>query len=168
MFRNHALETMQDLTKSLESTEQRYCKMSVKMNQFEISIQSYGEKLEKASSIGIDKFDDLFGICHAFARRLNLLETLKKILCQKITTRRRNCLENNEISRVEPVTGIGNCYEFGDTSKDLSHKDVSSFTFQARSNAPTSAIKFVIPNASSQTTTTITAPTDDVNFDDTT
>ncbi|CAL1537630.1 unnamed protein product [Lymnaea stagnalis] len=82
---NDALMSVQDLSKSVESTSQHYNEMSNKMNQLELSINhmksQYTEQFENMSSLNKDKIDDLIGlVCHLVAKRLNPIETFREAL----------------------------------------------------------------------------------------
>ncbi|CAL1544357.1 unnamed protein product [Lymnaea stagnalis] len=89
---NDALMSIQDLTKSVEGTNQHYNEMSNKINELEILINlkstQYTEQFENMRSLNNDRVDDSIGVvCQLVAKRLNQIENLKEALNKISTTK---------------------------------------------------------------------------------
>ncbi|CAL1544341.1 unnamed protein product [Lymnaea stagnalis] len=99
---NDALMSIQDLSKSVENTNQHYNEMSDKMNQLEISMNLMSsqctEQFESISYLNKDKVDNLIGmVCQLMSKRLAPLETLNDTLNKKVI------LSKEHISKVKSI-----------------------------------------------------------------
>ncbi|CAL1542333.1 unnamed protein product [Lymnaea stagnalis] len=108
--------SIQDLSKSVESTNQHYNEMSSKMNQLEISMDLMSsqctEKIETMSTINKEKVDETIGLaCHMLAKRLAPLDKLNEILNKKSESRKRLSQEDtaeNQIAQLnEKISHLG-------------------------------------------------------------
>ncbi|CAL1544348.1 unnamed protein product [Lymnaea stagnalis] len=97
---NVAYMSIQDLSKSVESTNQHLNEMSDKMNQLEISMNlmttQYREQFENMDNFNKDKVDDLIGmVCQLLSKRLAPLETLHETLNKKLILSKEHILKIN-------------------------------------------------------------------------
>ncbi|CAL1537632.1 unnamed protein product, partial [Lymnaea stagnalis] len=142
-----ALMSIQDLSKSVENTNQHYNEMSNKVKKLKTTMTLYIGNFEKASSIKKDEVEDLFGmVCHLLARKVTLLEQLRANLNTIITTEKRALkLKEGDSRRIDRVTKIRTGYKFGGASNVKSGKSGFSFTFPL-----SKALNFSTSKASAQ------------------